>query len=440
VWRPRSSERRLLLACVRRGADPAEIHSLLRSSLDWERVLSDATHHGIAPRVYSTLKTVTDETVTDHATVPPAVMERLAGVYYRQAALNGQFYAELRKILVACARAGIPVLVLKGAAIAEGVYGNIALRPMKDLDLLVRKTALDAADRLFRELGYVPDESDGSAAWYRAHHHHLAPYATRDGWAAVDLHHHIVLPTAPVCIPIEDLWRRARPASIASVPTLVFAPGDLLLHLCLDVSCMDRFVGKLRALCDLAATIERHGAEVDWIALLKAARDYKAERFVYYPLWLARRLVGAEIPSEVLRDLESSIRRPSLEDLCLRCVTPRAVLRHHHGTAAIPAWIMIRTCGDLLTAFGTWAAIKALHPLDLLVRAVRRIVRQRKLRTACASTSSSPDGSAPAPPANRSAASQTAATPGSTSPGARGRGGLHQERLRLTADTTGLAP
>jgi hypothetical protein len=365
----------VLLACVRRGADPAQIQRLLRFDLDWERIVGDATRLGVAPLVYSTLKAV-----ADCATVPPVVMERLGHLYYQQGGLNAQFYAELREILVACGKAGIPILVLKGAAVAERVYRNIALRSMKDLDLLVRQKDLEASDRLLRELGYVPDESYRPAAWYRDHHHHLAPYGAPDRRAVVELHHHIFPPGSPVRIPIEELWQRARSASIASEPALVLAPDDFLLHLCVDISSTDLFVGKLRALCDIAATVGRHGEGVEWAPFLEAARDYEAERFVYYPLWLAQRLAGAEIPTEVFRGLRSSVRRPSLQDSLLRSVTQRAVLRHQNDGSVIPAWVMSRACGDLLNARGTWGAIKALHPLDLLVRAVRHVVRRRTRR------------------------------------------------------------
>lgn len=294
---PRSSER-LLLACVRRGRDPVEIEMLLRSDLDWERFLNDATHHGVAPLVYSTLKRA-----ADRGTVPPAVMELLARLYYQQAAVNGHLYAELRKILEACARAGIPVLVLKGAAIAERVYGNIALRPMRDLDLLVRRNDLEATDHLLRGLGHVPDESNQSAAWYRDHHHHLALYGAPDGRAAVELHHHIVAPTPPVPIPIEDLWRRARPTT-AGVGALALCPEDLLLHLCLHASLNHQFSLGLRPICDIAQTVRYYGDEIDWEQVRHRAGQWAVGKYVYLTLRLARDLVDATVPEELLDSLQ----------------------------------------------------------------------------------------------------------------------------------------
>jgi len=293
----RSSEDRLLLACVRRRGDPIEIRTLLGSNLDWERLLGAATHLGIAPLVYTTLMAM-----ADRATVPPAVMERSAHLYYRQAMLNGRRYGELRKILAECARAGIRVLVLKGAAIAERVYGNIALCPMRDLDFMVERNDLAATDRLLREMGYVPDESCHSAAWYRDHHHHLTPYGRPDRRAWVEVHHHILPPPASVRIPVEDLWRRARPISAGGA--LGLCPEDLLLHLCLHVSMQHQFCLGLRPVCDIAATIGHYGDEIDWKQVRHRTCQWAVRKSVYLTLRLARDLVDAAVPEDLLDSLQ----------------------------------------------------------------------------------------------------------------------------------------
>ena len=153
---------------------------------------------------------------------------------------------------------------------------------------------------------------------------------------------------------------RAQRAAIASTPTLVLAPTDAVLHFCLELSCVGRFVSRLRTLCDIAATIERHGENFDWDLFLEQSADYNAERFVYYSLWLARHLVGADVPAEALQRLERSVPRRSLQDSFLKFIIPTAVLQCD-GTSVIPGWFMSRTCRDLLSGSGTVAAIKALR-------------------------------------------------------------------------------
>ena len=58
--------------------------------------------------------------------------------------------------MAALTREGLPVVVLKGAALAELVYQHIGLRTMADVDLLVEKKNLDKAGSILERLGYCP--------------------------------------------------------------------------------------------------------------------------------------------------------------------------------------------------------------------------------------------------------------------------------------------
>src|SRR6478609_2208253 len=56
----------------------------------------------------------------------------------------------------AMAQAGIPFLVLKGVALAHLVYGDPRLRPMRDVDLLIRKSDARCACDLLTHAGFRP--------------------------------------------------------------------------------------------------------------------------------------------------------------------------------------------------------------------------------------------------------------------------------------------
>jgi len=55
-------------------------------------------------------------------------------------------YAQLRKVLQVFCQEKVPVIVLKGALLAELVYQHIGLRTMDDVDLLVSKQDLGKAE------------------------------------------------------------------------------------------------------------------------------------------------------------------------------------------------------------------------------------------------------------------------------------------------------
>ena len=84
----------------------------------------------------------------------PAVLESLRLAYYANSARNAVLFQELECILQLLDKAGIPVIVLKGAWLAHQLYQDVALRPMNDLDLLVEKGDLDRAVALLYAAGY----------------------------------------------------------------------------------------------------------------------------------------------------------------------------------------------------------------------------------------------------------------------------------------------
>ncbi len=181
------ADARLLLACAARGPDPGAIEPVLDDGA-WAGLVERAVRHRLGPLVYMTLRAASEAGVVRP---PEALTARLRGIYERHARRAAQRIAKLAEIGRAFERAGIPVIVLKGAALGPALYGDPALRTMGDVDLLVRREQQDAAGRVLLARGYVADLAWGSEAWYQARHHHLAPLRAADGSLIVELHHTI---------------------------------------------------------------------------------------------------------------------------------------------------------------------------------------------------------------------------------------------------------
>lgn len=346
---------------------------------------------GVAALLHTTLRRYVDRT-----RLPPEVLRRLDHGYYQQAVRNARLGAGLADVLAAFAHSGVPVIVLKGVSIAELVYGNIALRRMTDLDVLVRRRDLDVADRLIRDLGYRPDESHRPAEWFRRHHHHLAPYRAHDGSSILELHHHIFPPSAGVEVPIEDLWRRARPACLSSGPALVLAPADLLIHLCVGLSAVEHFMGGLKTLCDIAGAIKRYEMELDWGGLLESARGYALEKHLYYGLWLARSLVAADVPGQVLESLKPSAPGHWVEELLVKSLIRTAVFRYRGDASAVPQGLISGVLGELLATKTGRAKVGGL--LRLAYRGFKRLGRPRRNFARRGQTPSPKSSTTPHPP------------------------------------------
>ncbi|OAD21821.1 hypothetical protein THIOM_002406, partial [Candidatus Thiomargarita nelsonii] len=142
---------KLLLDCLHcREIDEnriAELNSL--RAADWESLVQFAVRQSVAPLLYHRLKTVYTS-----INIPASLKHKLQKAYLASGMQNTCLYSELSKIIKAFQNENIPVIVLKGAHLAQNVYGDITLRSMSDVDILVRKTDLLKAEEKRLEMGY----------------------------------------------------------------------------------------------------------------------------------------------------------------------------------------------------------------------------------------------------------------------------------------------
>jgi hypothetical protein len=147
-------------------------------------------------------------------------------------------------------------------------------REMSDLDILVRRDHLPQAVDAMRARGYSPARPftiDADVAQF----HHLPRFSHGEA-APIEVHWNITPPLDSHAIDPEELWVRAVPWSSAHIPALGLSLEDLLLHLCFHTSFQHQFqFGGLRALCDVATTLDEQGPSFDWRLLFgrPQARD-----------------------------------------------------------------------------------------------------------------------------------------------------------------------
>jgi hypothetical protein len=329
----RSSQRDLLFAACRVAPSAASAGPRLGAG-EWRELIGQAEALGVAGHLHAFLVAQ-----PRRGGMGDAEWAGLQGVYYAQGARNAALLAALREVLTAFAQRAIPVLVLKGAALAETVYRNVALRPMRDLDVLVRREYVTDAADVLEYLGFAPDEWYRPREWYLEHLHHLVPY--RRGQATVEIHHRLLPPSLPLVVADGELWARSCPAVVAGVPARVLAPDDLVLHLALHLAASDGFAAGLCGVRDLAEALRQHRGEIDWSRLAVSARGL--ERPVRAALEVAARLLGAVLPATARAALVSGRFGP-LEARARDALARRVVVRHRRrDVELIPTWFL-RDC------------------------------------------------------------------------------------------------
>ena len=288
-------EREALLHCLRRDVDETTMARLQKlSGSNWESLLQQANTQGVAPLLFHRLKDLTPD-----ISIPPGALQRLRNQYLHTVMRNTRLYNTLSEILKTLQDDDIPAIVLKGAHLAEIVYGNIGLRSIGDADILVRKEDLSKVQEKFQNMGYGSFERPSIEEQCEGRQH-LIGFRTPEG-LAVEIHWTIARPSSPFKLDVDALWKRARPATIAGVQMLILSPEDLLLHLCLHSSFQHKFRIGLRGLCDISATIWHYKDEMDWEQLTIRARKWRSRNCVYFSLHLARELLGADVPGKIVQ-------------------------------------------------------------------------------------------------------------------------------------------
>jgi hypothetical protein len=201
------------------------LHQLTVSCRDTAAV-NKLTAEGLAPLAFHSLSNLPP--------VDPAIRQLLAHQHRRSARLNLCALADLHVLVPALAAADVPVLLMKGAALATRLYPAASLRPMRDLDLLVRREHAMQAHDVLIGLGYTPapERRPGAQLAFGTERSYRRP-----GHLPVELHWHVLnLTSYQHLAPAAWFWQQAERVEIASAPAYVLRPTAQLLHLAAHLS------------------------------------------------------------------------------------------------------------------------------------------------------------------------------------------------------------
>lgn len=274
----------------------AEVTSRL-SLIKWDELLELAQKHGVSPLLYHQLK---HQGFGEN--VPAKILSALQQCYLQNAARNMRLYHQLSTVLTALREHDIPVIVLKGAYLAEAIYGNIALRPMGDIDLLIKPADVAQANGCLTGLGYQASHP----FWLESQQTfgvHLPTFVHPER-IPIELHVRLVPPDSPFTYDIEELWRRAQPVNIAGCQAYGLAPEHLALYLCIHAAYGHNLAMGLQPLSDLTFLCETYQQTMDWEQLLGTARQWNAEKNLYLGLYFARKFFQAKVPDEIVQAIQ----------------------------------------------------------------------------------------------------------------------------------------
>ncbi len=307
-----TAEREILLCCARTNPDPerlARLGRLLASPVDWPSVLHHGEWHGTLPLLYWNLNTHYPDSV------PHEILTGLRDHFHSTASRNLFMTAELVRLLRLFRENKIPAVPLKGPALAQSIYENLALREFSDLDILVPRRNVARVKELLVSLNYRPQlrlSGVGEAAFLESNYELCF---AREGSSDVEIHWGFQEEKF-LCSKMnpESWWDRLEPLSMGGQEIPVPPPQDLLLFLCAHGA--KHVWNRLKWITDIAELL-RVSPMIVWPPLLENIDEWGAERLLLLGVYLAQSLLGAVAPPEIQARIEAE---PALESLAARVV------------------------------------------------------------------------------------------------------------------------
>lgn len=307
------TELRLLAACCRwphSNSRNAAIEAAA-AGVDWNHFLAVVDKHRVAPLANDGLRRAA-------AGAPPGVLAQLS-----RSDLAGRRVAlaqarETARLHAAFERAGLASIFLKGSTLALIAYGDLGLKQSWDIDLLIRPRDLLAATMLITSLGYeivFPTGMDDSQLERFARFGKECVF--RHAASSISLELHWRLADNPALVPQIGIESPLQSVQIGgrAIPTL--DDEHLFAYLCAHGT--THGWARMKWLADVAALLNRY-APADTERLFRSAVILGAARTPAVTLILCHRLLGMDVPGDLLAECEADPACLSLAATAVRCL------------------------------------------------------------------------------------------------------------------------
>ena len=205
--------------------------------------------------------------------------------------------AELASIAEAFAKDNIDFLVLKGPALAYGIYPDPAKREYFDLDILVEQTSVKKALQILGDCGYKPSRSLKKRQFAaEQRNQHALEMLCSDRGVHLDLHWSLMQRQHAVELPLRKLWSRSIYFTLGNSRYRTLSFEDHFLFLSIHGSKV--FWQRWRCLLDAAVFIVFCN-DIDWSLAAARAKALGVSTMVCVYVELCRSVFDIELPQEL---------------------------------------------------------------------------------------------------------------------------------------------
>ena len=267
---------------------------------NWNELFEFAEKQDVACYIYYALKQKKSENF-----IPEEWKHKIRLQLMNFSANNLKHFNELEEIALAFENAGKPFIFLKGSHLAFHVYPAPSLRPMGDIDIVVREDNISKVMDVLNAKGYSSEYFTIESA--KKCHWHFPPYY-KNGKKRIELHWTLIKPEvhdAKTGKIMNWLFNETEEKKFGKGTALVFKPDALLFQLMLHFGLNDNLRLSLKKLLDISVLIQKYQQELNWEAISAKILETNFVRRFALIAWLAKNTVGAKIPDHFFQTLNA---------------------------------------------------------------------------------------------------------------------------------------
>ncbi len=231
--------------------------------------------------------------------VKDPILSRYKGVYRHYWARNRLLIASIIPIIQALNKEGIEVLIFKGLGLILSLELDAALRPMDDVDILIKPEDFSKALSIIKKLGWkLKDGID-----YRLHEFTNEVSFRNDKGKFIDVHLHSLL----FCkwgTHENEFWKRSKVKNLNGIPVRVIDDTDNLIHIIVHGLGWNS-ISPIRWISDSMLIFKNTFHNIEWDYLIEQSKRLNVVLPILKGLSYLKREFNAYIPEYVISNLKN---------------------------------------------------------------------------------------------------------------------------------------
>lgn len=287
------------------------IENLLNKNLDWDFILKKIIQSDIAPLAFYNLSGF------KNTEIPAWFLENLKNRRDSAIVKNLFLYREADRLIDLLTRVNISAIALKGAFMSDIIYQNIDVRPLSDIDILIKKSDLEKTEAMMQKNSYIKIGGDLAAMQYIPDH--------GQSKTLIELHHALNIPN-DISLPEDFMWSRAEKKEKSPAGMLYPSIEDSIIYAALhffhhisEAFLLYAALPSLKSILDIHEIISKKQNEIDWNYIVEFSKKYKIRYILYLSLSLSKTYFKTPVKAGIINELKPPfVRRYAMRMFIIR--------------------------------------------------------------------------------------------------------------------------